>query len=166
MISSTPSKPSAISKLGFGKNDFIVQLNSYGDKTMAVSTEGVLYSYGENLRPVRVEPKFWDGRAATLLSKIVAVYPGGTFYFVKLEDASIHLFHYDGEVKDTNMPEGHINLARGRVVEHLFPGHAHCLMIARNTNARNTDSKPLSLYSIGDNSFGQLGLNDNRSSQR
>ena len=67
------------------------------------------------------------------------------------------------------MPEGHIRLPRGRVVEQLSPGFAHCVMVASNKNTRNTDSKSLSLYAIGDNSRGQLGLNDkngNRNRQK
>ena len=92
MVSTTkPEASSLFTPLDFGKGVSMCHINSYGSRTMAVSTEGSLYEYDESLAPVLVEPKDTDGNVVKL-GKIVEVYPGGELYAVQLEDKSFHLF--------------------------------------------------------------------------
>lgn len=182
---------SHVKVVDFGKSVAIRQINSYGARTMAVDEQGNLYQYDENLSPVQVVPKYLDGRTAQLDSKIVEVHPGGSFYVTKSEDASLHQFckltrfdpvgnadgvtivvahsppsctlaDYDNvEMKEKAMPEGRINIPRGRVVVSISCGEEHCALVALNTNARNSQdnkAKSLCLYTVGKNSDGQLGL--------
>ena len=52
---------------------------------------------------------------------------------------------------------GPINLPRGRIVCRVHAGDAHCLLVTLNKNSR-IEGKSISLYSVGKNNCGQLGI--------
>jgi hypothetical protein len=160
----------------------IQQLAGYGSRTMAVGENGEIFSYGKELEPLRMDPLACD-------SKPVEVHPGGTFFVVKLEDDSYHLFRkYSGRLpsakysrcylltpypritafgEEGSIKTGHIQLPRGRNIRSVIPGHDHCLLIAHNKTARGNktardSTKKMILYTTGNNSHGQLGHGDKK----
>jgi hypothetical protein len=159
----------------------IQQLAGYGSRTMAVGANGEIFSYGKELEPLRMDP-------LACVSKPVEVHPGGTFFVVKLEDDSYHIFRkYSGRLpsrcylltpseyytriaafgEEGSIKTGHIQLPRGRNIRSVIPGHDHCLLIAHNKTARGNktardSTKKMILYTTGNNSHGQLGHGDKK----
>jgi alpha-tubulin suppressor-like RCC1 family protein len=60
--------------------------------------------------------------------------------------------------EECKIKKGRINLPRGRVMHKVATGHNHCLLLAQHTGVRGSSNNPLNLYTIGENTHGQLGL--------
>jgi hypothetical protein len=72
--------------------------------------------------------------------------------------------HEDVPTDSSVLPAGLIGMPRGRVIDQIYPGYDHLVVVARNTSTRNSKkgSEPFGVYTLGKNSEGQLGLKDGR----
>ena len=175
---STPNPtPMNISSNGSLSGKIVSKIACGADFTIVLATDGSLHSFGYNGNgQLGTTTNSGTGTAnptpinitsnGTLAGKtITKIRCGGNFTFVICSDGSVHAFgnNYQGQLGSTTnnnsgtpnptpfIPEGIASRLSGKTVSDIACGYGHTLVLA-------TDG---SLFSFGDNYYGQLGTSTN-----